>query len=98
MNNYLRSLLAPPRSATVWLGVSHAGSSLTRGATLRRAYIMPLVARLWRDEAARIRRAFEAAEAALCETLPAKTPASATKVCSGRPPRRRARAAWTTNA
>jgi len=81
MNNYLRSLLAPPRSATVWLGVSHAGSSLTRGATLRRTYIMPLVARLWRDEAARIRRACEAAENALCETLPVKTPASATKVC-----------------
>jgi hypothetical protein len=98
VKNYLTSLLAPPRSATVWLGVSHAGSSLTRGATLRRAYIMPLVARLWRDEAARIRRAFEAAEAALCETLPAKTPASATKVCSGRPSRHRARAAWTTNA
>ena len=99
VKNYLNSLLAKPRSATVWLGVSHPGSSVARGsATLRRAYIMPLVARLWRDEAARIRRAFEAAEAALCETLPAKTPASATKVCSGRPPRRRARAAWTTNA
>ena len=81
VKNYLTSLLAPPRSATVWLGVSHAGCSLTRGATLRRAYIMPLVARLWRDEAARIRRACEAAENALCETLPVKTPASATKVC-----------------
>ena len=81
INNYLRSLLAPPRSATVWLGVSRPGSSVAHGATLRRAYIMPLVARLWRDEAARIRRACEAAENALCETLPVKTPASATKVC-----------------
>ena len=86
VKNYLTSLLAKPRSLTVWLGVSRPGSSVGHGATLRRAYIMPLVARLWRDEAARIRRAFEAAEAALCETLPAKTPASATKVCSGRPP------------
>ena len=99
MNNYLRSVLAPPRSATVWLGVSRPGSSVARGsATLRRAYIMPLVARLWRSEGARIRRAYEAACLVLSDTLPAKTPASATKVCSGRPPRHRARAAWTTRA
>ena len=90
------SLLAKPRSATVWLGVSRAGSSLTRGATLRRTYIMPLVARLWRDEAARIRRACEAAENALCETLPVKTPASATKVCFAS--RRRERGGGATSA
>ena len=93
-NNYLGSLLASPKSSKVWLGVSHAGcNDVPHGATLRHAYIMPLVARLWRDEAARIRRAFEAACVARCETLPAKTPASATKVCSGRPSRHRARAA-----
>ena len=96
VKNYLTSLLAKPRSATVWLGVSHAGSSLTRGATLRRTYIMPLVARLWRDEAARIRRACEAAENALCETLPVKTPASATKVCFAS--RRRERGGGATSA
>ena len=95
-DNYLTPLLAKPRSATVWLGVSHAGSSLTRGATLRRTYIMPLVARLWRDEAARIRRACEAAENALCETLPVKTPASATKVCFAS--RRRERGGGATSA
>ena len=96
VKNYLTSLLAPPRSATVWLGVSRPGSSVGHGATLRRTYIMPLVARLWRDEAARIRRACEAAENALCETLPVKTPASATKVCFAS--RRRERGGGATSA
>lgn len=95
-DNYLTPLLAKPRSATVWLGVSRPGSSVGHGATLRRAYIMPLVARLWRDEAARIRRACEAAENALCETLPVKTPASATKVCFAS--RRRERGGGATSA
>ena len=94
--NYLKPLLAAKTKPAVWLGVSRARDR-NHGATLRREYIMPLVARLWRSEGACIRRAFEAARLVLSDTLPAKTPASATKVCSGRPPRR-ARAAWTTNA
>ena len=96
VKNYLTSLLAKPRSPTVWLGVSRPGSSVGHGATLRRTYIMPLVARLWRDEAARIRRACEAAENALCETLPVKTPSSATKVCFAS--RRRERGGGATSA
>ena len=97
MKNYLSSLLAARTKPAVWLGVSRARDR-NHGATLRREYIMPLVARLWRGEGARIRHAYEAACVALSFTLPAKTPASATKVCSSRPPRHCARAAWTTNA
>jgi len=75
VKNYLNSLLAKPRSATVWLGVSHPGSSVARGsATLRRAYIMPLVTRLWRDEAAHIRRAFEAVESRSARRSPQRRP------------------------
>ena len=37
VKNYLTSLLAKPRSLTVWLGVSRPGSSVGHGATLRRA-------------------------------------------------------------
>lgn len=82
---YLSSLLASPKSSKVWLGVSRAGcNDVPHGATLRRAYVMPLVARLWRGEAARVRRAYHAACNELAETMPAKTPASATKVRSVR--------------
>ena len=97
MKNYLSSLLAARTKPAVWLGVSRARDR-NHGATLRREYIMPLVAQLLRGEGVRIRRAYEAACVALSSTLPAKPLASATKVCSGRPPRHRARAAWTTNA
>ena len=76
-NYLLRSLLAPPRSATVWLGVSHAGSSLTRGATLRRAYIR----RSSRGSGATRRRVFGA------RSRP-RRPRSARRSPQRRPPQR----------
>ena len=82
VKNYLSSLLAartkprrlawrvacarPQRTARRCAASTSCRSSRGSGAT----------------KAARIRRAYEAAEYALSDTLPAKTPASATKVCS----------------
>lgn len=85
IRSYLRPLMMKKEGA-VWLGVSPLGKNDAKhGATLRREYLMPQVARLWRDEGENLRRAWAVAadrvlDRAVAETGAPKPPRSAQKV------------------
>ena len=86
IRTYLRDIRRPASDkGAAWLGVSPAGVDAQHGETLRRIYVMPIVAQLLVDKFSQLQRTYAAShEEALDDNMAAtgslKTPGSALKV------------------